>query len=415
MGGSEAPLSGVVVTLTGTPDGAAAAITRTATTDAHGRYEFLNLPPGSYTVTQPQPTTLIHDLMDGVTFASNTLTRTVDVDQDEDVTEANFTQVSRQTRFLGARDFFGRPSPDYLDISYDSAGNTIYYSMGAGWSGYSLPKVETLTGGRLRLTATNSAGVEQSAIVRINDAMHIRPFDTTSSTRVVQFLGDPSELGFSSSAGLTAASARVASLAAEEDASSSEAVDALLADETDAADAEEALGDVDEDSIDQLAADNVDETDAGEGEPLSATRQLVERQLSRLSSRASRNGSSQLTRLQSRLDRVLAKAESTLADSGSLSDGLGSAGSNGIASEDVQQRLDEILDRARARRRSISDSGEVSDRLASLRNQASSFADAVAAAAQDRDIDSYRAAVDDFFASMDSELSHRLSRLGRRR
>jgi SdrD B-like domain len=54
FGPSEEPISGVTVTLTGTTtDGKT--VTLTASTDASGTYRFVDLAPGTYTVTQTQP------------------------------------------------------------------------------------------------------------------------------------------------------------------------------------------------------------------------------------------------------------------------------------------------------------------------------------------------------------------------
>lgn len=51
----EKPIAGVIMTLTGT-DIFGASVTRTTTTDANGFYRFVNLMPGTYNVTQTQPT-----------------------------------------------------------------------------------------------------------------------------------------------------------------------------------------------------------------------------------------------------------------------------------------------------------------------------------------------------------------------
>ncbi len=53
--GGEKPIAGVVLTLTGS-DIFGASVTRTAVTDGNGYYSFANLMPGTYNVTQTQPT-----------------------------------------------------------------------------------------------------------------------------------------------------------------------------------------------------------------------------------------------------------------------------------------------------------------------------------------------------------------------
>ncbi len=52
------PIAGVLLTLTGT-DGAGNAVTATATTDANGFYQFINLVPGTYTVSETQPSAFL--------------------------------------------------------------------------------------------------------------------------------------------------------------------------------------------------------------------------------------------------------------------------------------------------------------------------------------------------------------------
>jgi hypothetical protein len=52
---TDAPVVGTVVTLTGTPTGAAAPITRTTTTNQNGEYSFGNVEAGTYTVSVAQP------------------------------------------------------------------------------------------------------------------------------------------------------------------------------------------------------------------------------------------------------------------------------------------------------------------------------------------------------------------------
>lgn len=52
---TESGISGITVTLTGTPTGGSASITRTTTTDTNGDYNFMNVDAGLYTVTASQP------------------------------------------------------------------------------------------------------------------------------------------------------------------------------------------------------------------------------------------------------------------------------------------------------------------------------------------------------------------------
>ena len=71
--GTNAPVGGVTMTLTGT-DVLDEPITRTVQTAPDGRYEFANVPPGSYTLTETQPV----GLTNGATNPTNTVAFVLD-------------------------------------------------------------------------------------------------------------------------------------------------------------------------------------------------------------------------------------------------------------------------------------------------------------------------------------------------
>lgn len=442
MDDGEAPLSGVAVSLSGTPDGASQAITRSTRSDASGRYEFRDLPPGTYTVTQSQPTTLVHQLMDGVTFAASALSRTVDVEQDEDVAEANFTQASRQLQYIGARDWFGRANGDVLDISFDSSGNTIWYSMGDAWDGWSAAKVEMLAGGRVRLKATNASGAEQSAIIRLSDAFHIRPFDVQSSTRIVQFLGGPSELGLSGGAALAQSSlAAPDSALAVSDSSFDESAgdEELLDDSFDDTPVDEGpivddsaaegepfdgaahLADVDGDLLaspivtaDATLQQQFSSAGVAEGEPTGNLDRRLQRRLARLQRVADEHGLPSLSRLENRFAKFSSQMD---VSSFALGEGDDSAANHaeGIAAS-ARQRIERLPEQTSARRGDFEHAvEEAKSRASQLREEAASFAEAIAAAVRAHDHEAYQDAVDSFFADLDLELPQRLQRLARRR
>ncbi|MBK7673269.1 MAG: hypothetical protein IPJ27_00065 [Candidatus Accumulibacter sp.] len=81
---SEPAIAGVVLTLTGT-NGLGQPVTATATTDANGFYQFINLAPGTYTVSEAQPagfidgkdtvgstggSNAVNDVLSGITLGS---------------------------------------------------------------------------------------------------------------------------------------------------------------------------------------------------------------------------------------------------------------------------------------------------------------------------------------------------------
>ena len=67
----ETPLGGIVMTLSGT-DLSGATVNVQKTTDARGFYQFTDLAPGQYTITQVQPTFLIDGIDSGGTLGTST-------------------------------------------------------------------------------------------------------------------------------------------------------------------------------------------------------------------------------------------------------------------------------------------------------------------------------------------------------
>ncbi len=93
---AETPLGGVVMTLSGT-DLTGATVNQQKTTDAHGFYQFTNLAPGQYVMTQIQPKFLIDGIDSGGTLGTSTGADklTINLPQDTDGQNLNFGERGR--------------------------------------------------------------------------------------------------------------------------------------------------------------------------------------------------------------------------------------------------------------------------------------------------------------------------------
>lgn len=135
MDATETPVGGVLMTLVGT-DMFGEAVSLTATTDALGIYEFVDLKPGSYEVVETQPQFLI----DGIDRAGNTLypagtdSLPIELEQDLDVTGYDFGERGRTSNQISLTDFFAsRPRQSVL-VAANSNGGGQWYAVEGGWS-----------------------------------------------------------------------------------------------------------------------------------------------------------------------------------------------------------------------------------------------------------------------------------------
>ena len=108
----EAPIPGVAVTLTGTDD-LGAAVNIPAITSALGAYSFTNLRPGTYTITETQPT----GFLDGRDTQGTPGTGTAGNDK--------FTNITLAAGVAGANTNFGELAPASLaGFVYSDANNS---------------------------------------------------------------------------------------------------------------------------------------------------------------------------------------------------------------------------------------------------------------------------------------------------
>ncbi|MFO0902620.1 MAG: tandem-95 repeat protein [Pirellulales bacterium] len=194
MQSNEKPLSGVTFTLTGT-DTSSQSVTRTVTTDATGKYAFTELPPGTFTVAQTQPS----DLRDGKetvgsqggTLANNGLSITLA--ENTVGVNNNFGELPA-TRHVRIHDYLARTRLSYVTAAVDTAGAAKWSIPGPGWSGYSSLTVQnSSTAGSLQILATPTGGTAQQATIQTTDA-RVRVLGTNSGVTTYRIYGAPAAL-----------------------------------------------------------------------------------------------------------------------------------------------------------------------------------------------------------------------------
>ncbi|MFO7902335.1 MAG: Ig-like domain-containing protein [Pirellulaceae bacterium] len=161
---AETPLGGVIVTLAGT-DMFGDPVERQQTTNALGYYQFGDLVPGSYEVSQTPPQFLI-DGMDragagGALFSeSGTDTLPIELEQDADVTGFDFGERGLEPSRITIVDLFASTrANDSVLMAANSSDNSHWYAIERGWRGTQSLNVdlnEGMSNARLDLTTTDA-------------------------------------------------------------------------------------------------------------------------------------------------------------------------------------------------------------------------------------------------------------------
>ncbi|HND55006.1 MAG TPA: Ig-like domain-containing protein, partial [Pirellulaceae bacterium] len=186
--GTEPALAGIDVTLSGTDFQGGTISGRTAITDRSGYYEFTNLSPGNYLVTQSQAANMV----DGRESASGPLTVNANdqfrfnqslTDNINAATHSyannNFGERSVTSSFLSLYQLLAssadnpattgvNEAEDRLMFSFNDSGTNLdWYVFGAGWD-------------NLKMNSITMAGDLRSATLRVTDAQN-RVWQTTVS------------------------------------------------------------------------------------------------------------------------------------------------------------------------------------------------------------------------------------------
>jgi hypothetical protein len=167
----DVPITGVVITLTGTSTGGAA-ITISHTTDASGYYSFTGLQPGTYKLTESQPTGYLEDTnnvgtVNGVTDGS--LTSTVDVMSTitlascNDGINYNFGELKQGSSLVknmaATIGFWHNNNGQALLYSLNGGGTTGSATALGNWLAESFPNLYGATAGSNNLSGKTNAQV----------------------------------------------------------------------------------------------------------------------------------------------------------------------------------------------------------------------------------------------------------------
>ena len=189
--GSESPITGVTITLTGT-DINSAPVNRTLETAADGSYKFDNLAPGNYTITQTQPALTMDgkdtSSLTGASTSTNDKIVIASLAQNVNATNNNFGERGRQKSLITLRDFFASRSRNHVLAAVDASGNELWSSRnGAAFQNFSSTTVSVLSGGSQVKVEGTTNGTSQpvSATLPTSDS-RIRMLGSVSGNRLFQ-------------------------------------------------------------------------------------------------------------------------------------------------------------------------------------------------------------------------------------
>lgn len=194
----EIGIAGVTVNLTGTATGNQA-VNVNVTTMADGSYKFINVAPGSYTITQTQPAFVVDGPESlgsfGGTKPSNDK-MSFTIPQDSHLTNYNFGEYGREAKFVTMKDFLTSTPIGASYLGVTSAGSVSWMQLGPSFSNV------TATSGSLNTAKTQLTlnitenGQQFTATIAMNDATKIKQLANTNGALLLHLLGTRQSLGF---------------------------------------------------------------------------------------------------------------------------------------------------------------------------------------------------------------------------
>ncbi len=138
----EPPIAGVTVVLTGTPTGGSS-ITETTTTDSLGYYDFANLQPGNYTITETQPTNFIDGKVTVGSQNSGTIVQNTTTNLIQSITlgggvngiNNNFGNLGLTPPYVSKRDYINPSNPPSM-AAVETLSGYVYSETSAGSANY---------------------------------------------------------------------------------------------------------------------------------------------------------------------------------------------------------------------------------------------------------------------------------------
>jgi large repetitive protein len=200
--GNEVGIAGVVITLTGTTSNGTA-VNRTTTTNINGGYQFTGLEPGTYEVTQTQPSFLrdgraLPGSGIGSAKASNVLS--VNIAQGGTLARNfNFSELGRKPGTIKLFELFGSTPRHSLMASLTAGQANGHWSTlgGKAWNGYQNVNV-SLSADRANvvINATEASGRRVRATVPANDSVRVRFLGKEGNAELIRLFGSPSDFNF---------------------------------------------------------------------------------------------------------------------------------------------------------------------------------------------------------------------------
>jgi VCBS repeat-containing protein len=196
LGSGDRPIAGVTVTLTATINNQP--VSQTTTTAADGSYKFENLAPGTYTITQSQPATLVDGAevvgsQGGTSTVNDKIVTTIT--SGTNGTGNNFTEQGRPAAFITLADFYARNSRETILAAFNSAGTAQWYSTnGSAWDGYTNMVLSLNSAGtQLTIKATNPQGQSVQTTIPTSHRQ-IRLLGSSGGSKIYQIGLTPSSL-----------------------------------------------------------------------------------------------------------------------------------------------------------------------------------------------------------------------------
>ncbi|MDX1943991.1 MAG: Ig-like domain-containing protein [Pirellulaceae bacterium] len=190
---NESPMVGVTITLTGT-DANSATINQSLKTGPDGSYQFTNLAPGNYTITQTQPAFTIDGKekpgSQGGTSTVNDKIVISNLAQNTTGTGNNFGERGRQVAIIDISDFYASNSRNTATAVLDAAGNELWHvTSGPAWNAVTNAKF-SLTGTTMKVEGKNSSNQNVAATISTTSP-RVTLMKTQGTSKIYKLRGGP--------------------------------------------------------------------------------------------------------------------------------------------------------------------------------------------------------------------------------
>jgi hypothetical protein len=197
----EMMLVGVTITLGGTDnDGNVVNLTRQTGND--GSYEFLDLAPGTYTLTETQPVLLLDGMETvGSQGGTSTVNNQIAITLEEGVTGTNnnFGERGRAAQFINLMDLLASSYDESLLSAVHDTTGSAWFAVDDSWSQAELTQItrqpDTQPSGLL-LKASDGNGGQQQASISVADTQLVSLAGETDQQSLFRFRGDPAAYTF---------------------------------------------------------------------------------------------------------------------------------------------------------------------------------------------------------------------------